>query len=260
MKQITRYTRTTLETRALRMLRTLGTSAAIRSQMAAHGYTQAEHEEGWNLCIALGGYHPEEAPTQSNEAAIRSAIAAVTEFAHRDLPRLASGVKRFFPDHYGALFGGLTMTTDSNALVEASIFMERYEPMIGKSAKKTDHAVVALLAHRGFGKEAVTKLRADLVAAATEPEAIVVSNKSERTAQRDALLQKLQVWFDDWSLTARMIFRRKDQLIRLGIGHRARKGVVAGNVVATPVADPGAAPALPPAKPVLALVANTGPA
>ncbi len=251
MKTITRYARTTLEARALRMLRTLGTSAAIRSAMAAHGYTQAEHEEGWNLCVALGGYRG--TPVESNEAAIRAALAAVTDFAHRDLARLASGVKRFFPEQYEALFGGLVMTTEANPVVEANLFLDRYEAMNGKGAKKTDHAVVALLAQRGFDKDAAAKLGAELEATRVEPEANITSTDAERDARRDALLQKLQVWFDDWSLTARMTFHRKDHLIRLGIGHRVRKPAVTGGVVATP--DP--TPALPPAKPVLALVADT---
>ncbi len=45
MPTLSRYVRAAIETRSLRMLRTLSTSPTLRAQMEAYGYSKADHDD-----------------------------------------------------------------------------------------------------------------------------------------------------------------------------------------------------------------------
>lgn len=243
MKTFTRHTRSAIETRALRMLRTLSTSATIRAEMAAHGYTNADHDEGWTYCLAVAGFGPAVQTPTTNEGTIRAAVRALEDFTVNDLTCFSVAVKRLHPEHYGALFGGLTFTRGANAMIEATLFLERYAPFVSKHAKKSDHAVVALLERRGLTKQAFAALVEQADVARSTPTAIDAPDPAHMK-ERDVQLTKLEAWVTDWTTTARRAIQRRDQQLRLGIGRRHR---AAAAVVAPPAAITPAVPQLPPA-------------
>ncbi len=245
MKKMSRYLRTSIETRALRMLRTLSVSAAIRAQMNAHGYTEAEHEEGWKLCIAVAGFGCSTGGT-TNEDAIRAARERVTDFTANDLPCLAAGVKRVYPERYDALFGDLTLDRAAEPIVEATLFLDRYEALAATGASKADHAVVAFLAKRTFTSDVARAVRESVHLASSTPETFA-PKAEDTTAQREEELVKLHAWLEDWTTTARRAITRKDQLHRMGIGRRSptkkSDAVAPGGVPVTSVGAGGASAA-----------------
>jgi hypothetical protein len=244
-KTFSRHTRSAIETRALRMLRTLSTSATIRAEMETHGYTRSDHDEGWTLLLAVAGFGPQTKQPTTNEGAIRAAVVALEDFTVNDLPCFAAAVRRVHADHYDALFGGITFARSPDAMVEATLFLERYAPLLTKHAKKVDHAVVTLLEKRGLTREVFKILSDQADLTRSSPTAIETPNAKERDAQ----LAKLDAWIVDWTTTARRAIQRRDQQLRLGIGRRHRAATV---VVAPPPAEV-AAPAQLPEAPAPAL-------
>jgi hypothetical protein len=236
MKSFTRFARTAIETRALRMLRTLSTSATIRAEMQAHGYTDADHDEGWRYCLAVAGFGPTtEAPT-TNEGTIRAAVRALEDFTVNDLTCFSVAVKRLHPEHHEALFGGLTFARGPDAMIEATLFIERYAPLLTKHAKKGDHAVVALLERRGLTRQAFAVLSEQADLARSTPTNVDAPDAAQGK-ERDVQLAKLEAWLTDWTTTARRAIQRRDQQLRLGIGRRHR--------AASPVVPPAPAAVTP---------------
>ncbi len=220
---MSRYVRSATETRALKMLRTLATSAVIRSQMEAHGYTQADQDEGWSLCLSVAGYGAVGAAPVTNQDSIRAAFAQLTDFVSDELPCLAGGVQRKHPELYEVLFGGLTLGSGADAVMETTLFLDRFDALSAKGAKKAEHAVADLLARRGFTAATAAGLRKTLHTTRAVPE-VAAPAVDDPKAKRDAEIERLRAWVEDWSRVARRAMKRKDELHRLGIGRRGKSG------------------------------------
>lgn len=79
-----------------------------------------------------------------------------------------------------------------------------------------------LLAKRGLDKEERSRL-AGLVALAFRPtQALSAPHELEakRAAERTAALVALRDWYEEWSAIARVVVKRRDYRIRMGIAAR----------------------------------------
>lgn len=242
------YSRQVLEdtpSRVLQFLSGVGTSPLIRGALGSFGYTAKDHEEGWTLLHHASGYQIE-APEPTD----RPATEAIAELDAWDEPnfRLArAALLRRYPDQEEFVFEGLEAAAGPAAVLSVKTFLDRLDALQGtaagrdhkvKSTKQADAAALKTLAARGITESERTRLR-KLIAAAERgepPMQATAGDKQDAEARQEALAS-LRAWFDEWSETARVVIKRRDQLIRLGLAQR-RSGTGKEDPEPTPAATP----------------------
>ncbi len=243
------YSRQVLEdtpSRVLQFLSGVGTSPLIRGALGGFGYTAQDHEEGWTLLHHASGYQA----AAPEPLADRPAADAIAELDAWDEPnfRLArAALSRRYPDQAGFVFAGLEAAAGPAAVLSVKTFLDRLDALQGavagrdhkvKATKQADAAALKTLSARGITDTERARLR-QLIAAAErgEPPTQASAADQDDAALRLTALAALRSWFDEWSETARVVIKRRDQLIRLGLAQR-RSGTDKEDPEPTPPAVP----------------------
>ena len=217
--------------RALKFFGAVSMNGGIRAALEQRGYTEAIHENGWDLVRRASGWRKASAtPQQQTEAA-----KALAEIDKWDEPhfRIARAALVAMPAQRKFLFEGLEAQQGIAAITSVGTFLDRTDELEkGEERKKTrkaDHAALAKLAERGIDGAERKRLRA-LLAIATgspvpaQPVSPEVKTKAEeqKTEQRAA---KIELWllFHEWSEIAKSDISRRDYLIQLGLAKRKVK-------------------------------------
>lgn len=225
--------------RALALLRALGTSKPIRAQLAARGYSSNDHAEGWKLLFKASGYAmvPEASVEDPNPA--RNAIRELDAWDERGFRLARAALRRLHPEQEAFVFEKLEASQGAQAVLGIASFLDRLDSLERsterKATRKADHAALDTLAKRGVTKAERERLRALLDVAQSSPEISAADLEGDATSatakeQRDIELANLRAWYDDWAETARSVVTRRDYLIRLGLAKRrsARKAADTG--------------------------------
>lgn len=240
MAMTTEYSRQVLEEapeRVLTLLSGIGTSLAIRAHLARVGYCAKDHEEGWRLLHAAAGYDAT-IPTLEAEEQVALAIAELDAWdePHFRLARAALG--RRYPAQAAFLFEKLEATQGAAAVLSVKTFLDRLDMLEGKApgrnhkdkaTKAADFAALTALASRGITHAERLRLRgliktAEEGAELSERAKQQAEENEKQQAARQGALVALRAWFDEWAETARVVIKRRDQLIRLGLAKRRTGG------------------------------------
>lgn len=234
------YSRQVLEEapeRVLTFLAGVGTSVLIRMGLARVGYSEKDHEEGWRLLHAATGYQAP-VPIPIAEQAVSDAISELDAWDEPNFRLARAALVRRHPDAAAFLFADLDAATGSAAVLSVKTFLDRLDQLDGtlpgrdhkdRAKKAADGAATAALAKRGITPTERGRLRA-LVAMAEKgaelsKEALQLAKESEKQAEARVLaLGELRAWYDEWAETARVVIKRRDQLIRLGLAKRRSGG------------------------------------
>ncbi|MBL9041027.1 MAG: hypothetical protein JNM83_05475 [Myxococcales bacterium] len=231
------YSRQTLEEtpeRVLKFLAGVAASAEIRTLLAQHGYTDAEHQLGWKLLHAATGYQAT-GPTPVSDRAAAEAIAELDAWDEPNFRLARATLMRRFPDQGEFVFQDLTAATGPAALLSVKSFLDRLDMLEGKlpgrdhkqkERKTADQKAVATLAERGIAPEERARLRKLLATAQSGAKPIADGGKAEASAQAGGelvALEELRGFYDEWAEVARVVIRRRDYHIRLGLAKRKRK-------------------------------------
>jgi len=224
-----------LPERALTFLRAVGTSPVIRTIMAAHGYTQQEHDLGWKLLQQVSGYTPPAPGPASGlgldaDPAVRDAIARLDEWDEPNFEWIEAALKRAFPQVAEFVFNNLKPGEGAEAVVSVATLLARLEALDSakerEATRKQDHAALKLLEARGLTKKVRESLAADVATAKKGTQATVVLDPSAKDEQAEEQHQTAQAdlyaWYKDWTATARTHITRRDYLIRLGLANRKK--------------------------------------
>lgn len=224
------YSRQTLEESPLRVLQFLagvGTSPLIRAALAKVGYSDREHQEGWSLLHGATGFHAVAAESPGD----RSVDEAIVELDAWDEPnfRIArAALSRRHPEQAEFVFAGLQAAAGPAAVLSVHTFLDRIDALAGilagrdhtaKAQKQADAAAVKTLASRGITEDERARLRQLLTLAEGGQPAAPRPQRDDGAARRESLAA-LRAWFDEWSETARVVIKRRDHLIRLGLAKR----------------------------------------
>lgn len=211
-------------TRALTFLRAVGTHLAIRATLLAHGYTDADHQEGWALLHAASGFGVG-TTIDAIDADVRDAIRALDTWDEDGFRIVSATFQRRFPTVADKVLAGIGPSNGSAAVVGVSTLLDRLDAL-SQSQAPDDQAAIALLSKRGIDAAERTRLRA-LVAKAQSVDATAASDlaaaqaSQQANAQRHlAALAQLRGWYEEWSDIARATVKRRDYLIRLGLAAR----------------------------------------
>lgn len=230
----------TIPGRALTFLSTLGRSIPIRAALAERGYEDEDHEEGWALLLEVSAYRSPIATSKTLVAEQRSAATELNRWDEPNFRIVRATLERRHPEHLDFVMGGLAPADGDEAVLGVATLLARLNELENgesrKATRKKDHAVLALLAKRGFGKDERARLqtlvdtasRKDMPEAAEELEARArarAEGPDEAAAAHAEALRKLHAWYTEWSNVARAVITRRDYLIRLGLAKRkTRKG------------------------------------
>ncbi|HEU4411791.1 MAG TPA: hypothetical protein VFS43_41505 [Polyangiaceae bacterium] len=223
--------RTTLEAtpaKVLTFLRAVGTSKAIRALIMARGYTAADHQEGWSLLHKVSGLHELERPEEIDEG-VRDAINELDTWDEDGYRLVRAALTRKHPAQAEFVLSGLAPATGGAAVLSVKNLLDRLDALEKSPARKAtraeDRAALETLAKRGITPQERARLRALVNAAQTAAELRPderADDDAAAKAQRESDLVALRAWYVDWAETARVGVKRRDYLIRLGLGQRRR--------------------------------------
>jgi hypothetical protein len=210
--------------RALKLLRAIGTSLPIRASLAARGYGDDDHAEGWSLLHAASGFSPGN-EAETIDVGVRDAIRELDAWDEDGFRIVRASLERRYPAIAATVLDGIGPSTGPASIVGVATLLDRLDGL-AKGKDKDGHAAIALLAKRGIDGDERKRLRALVDAAQTAPEdgvADVATNAAARRAADDAHLRSLaalRAWHEEWAAIARASIKRRDHLILMGLANR----------------------------------------
>ncbi len=228
-------------TRASQFLRTVGTDGTVRAAMASVGFKDADLREGYALL--LGAMAPSHSPATA-QIPVAEAIARLERWQAVAFPVARAALQRLHPAQAAFVFEGVVPGSGATAVIAARLVLGRLADLENaqdrKASRKADHAALATLDERGI----TASERAEMLQRAAFVESHSVAAPAAPTPDRAAPVLALRAWVLDWSECARVVIKRRDLLIRMGIGkRRARAAKTPAGASASPASP--AAPALP---------------
>ncbi len=214
-----------IPTRSLKFLSALSKSSIIHAALAARGYTEPDHQEGWELLLQVTGFRrPAVAAAESTAA--RDAAVEIDAWDEPNFRLIRAALDRRHPEQSLFVFEGLTASTGAGAVLGVATLLDRLDALEKsperKATRKADQAALDTLAKRGIPTAERARLRALVTTAMTAAKAEEdASDAADDGAPNEALL-KLHAWYGEWSEVARAVIKRRDHLIRLGLAKRKK--------------------------------------
>ena len=243
----TRSTRDGVPARTLTFLIRVNASIEARAALMDRGYTQAEHEHAWTLLAKLGQL-PASAPIV--DKAVQAAVAELNAWDEPNFSLIEAILLRSYPDQAAFVFQDLAPSPiGAEAVLAISTLLDRLDALESSKERKATRAVdkqaIERLAARGYTQGERARLRALVTTAQTVTAVTPLS-----TTDSDAIKVELYGFLTEWTTQAKTSIKRRDILIRMGIGKRKRRA-------AAPPAPP---PVRPPPAPPPVQTAPTPPA
>lgn len=229
-EDIAKPRRSTLEratARTLSFLLAVGRNPVVRGLLETHGYTAAEHADGWRLLRAVDPTAPPDGkPRSEGDPAVRVALAHLDAWGHRNLPILDLALRRREPAVHAFLFArGIAPADGVESVRVIALFFQRVDALVRIAGGAADEAIgvtpkqargaLAIMAARGVGNDAQEAVHSwlALVQRGAAPAAPAAVGKGSG----EAALAALHDWLTEWSLIARKVLTRKDHLVALGL-------------------------------------------
>lgn len=201
--------------RVATFLRALCRSLELRAVLKAHGLNEEARAEGVRLLASSCLVATDDLDIEA-DARARSALTTLHDWARTHLARLHAAVCRLHPEHRD-LFADLEFSDAATAAMALARWLQRVDAL--RETDPGDRAVLKTFAQRGVSPAVRVALTGKLQAAQS---ASFVESTPDEVDDIEAL-RALHAWFRDWSTTARLVVKRKDWLILLGLAERRRK-------------------------------------
>ena len=218
MLTVAGVTRETLEEtpqRALQLLVGLSTRPTARALVAKRGYDKAEHNRGWSLIEKAAGRIVDERATDLD---VSDAVSELDNWDEPNLRMIRAGLTRH-PEIRAVVLQGIEPVAGPGAVLNVAKILERLDSVAGT---KEGDAALATLAKRGLD-EAERHRVAALVKIAKNTAGPASDVIDDDTAYEQSLLE-LRDWYTEWAEVARLVIKRRDHLISLGLAERRSSG------------------------------------
>jgi len=210
---------------------TLSMSEAIRNVLAERGYTPVVHRQGWTLLYQLMSHErpwvPEPALTATPQ---ELAMAELDALDNEYFAYARACIDPRYPEQARYLFKNLKVGTGPEAVTNVMAYVERIQAMRDgtnprrEALREADRAAVLLLEER---KVAGPEIEARLLALCEQVMAIEPAGAPDPyrldEAEYQALAREFHIWLKDWRETARVAFKSRRVLIRLGLARLRKK-------------------------------------
>ena len=213
-----------------KLLHGLSRKPAIRNIARQAGYTQREHDEGWELMLYLMGYQqPSGVAEPSLNTLYDSSVAALDQWDGPNFQRARAALERLHPQQAAYIFSNLQATTGVESVGTVNTFVQRVVALrdgtdpARADTRAEDKAAVQTLAERNIFNAEVEAYLKDLIAKAksADPGPVVVKDTDP---QYQIKAEQFDKWLKDWRRTLRVAITRKDYRIQLGLTDRAMRG------------------------------------
>ena len=215
----------TYPTRALNLLKAIAGDMGISTAMSTRGYSEADQNEGWSLLhqATLFGHFAGEA---INEVAGRKAMQEIDDADEAIFRIISATLGRRFPEQGELVLAGIGSVRGAGAVLHMGILLDRLDQLESgqersPALRARDQAAMTVLAARGITPEERARLRrlVDL-AKRSAPTFMSPSAREEQEKRRITGLTALREWYLEWSEIARVVVKRRDVLIRMGLANR----------------------------------------
>ncbi len=230
-RTISRQTLEQTPGRVHHFLRGVGTSVVIRARLAARGYSKTVHAQGWRLLQATSGFFEGAAPGgEADDMAVRKAIVEIDGWDETGFRIINASLRARHPAQHSFLTQGLRAAAGLEAVTGVATLLERLDALEGaperEGTRAADRAALATLSERGIDGAERRRLRALVARAQGFAERFDEPNERAKAERRmREALAELRLWYEEWSEMARVTFKRRDELIRLGLAsRRIRRG------------------------------------
>lgn len=199
--------------RVLRFLRGLS-HPRVASALAAHGFSQADWDEGWQLLqTASGRWLLREQPTRAPDPTV---IEELDAWENRWFPVAEATLRRRKPEVADKVFLNLAQTSGIEVAVSVSTFVQRLH-QLEKDGGAAGPDALALLKTRGLTedvlKQAELLLKKFGSVSFTPPATL---DPEEAQAMRQKAEDELWAWYTEWSTIARNAIHNGTLLRMLG--------------------------------------------
>lgn len=190
----------------------------ILDYLQAHGFTEADLEEGWRLFNMVGRMRRGSKGSMID----KELLSAMDRFENYWFPIVRIALERHYPAFEVALFEGLGRSKGKAASWNVGFFLDRLQLMeAGEAPFGADGpAARELLAKRGLTSEVIASVTASLEAQrSTEAEREVDLSEEERSTAETAML----AWYKEWAGIALQVIPNRNILRSLGLRRRGRQ-------------------------------------
>lgn len=194
--------------RVFRFLLGMSRSASIRQTLGKRGLDARERQHALRLLERVVSVELEDEEDEGLEGVIQT----LDDWDDEGY-ELVRVVLTRFPEVRERLLDGLTPQTGTASVLGVATLLERLTALEGTEEGRT---VLAHLASRGVD-EALRQRLAGLVKAAQSIPDVAPSDAAEAY---EAALVELRAWYEEWSGLARLVIKRRDHLVRLGLAER----------------------------------------
>jgi hypothetical protein len=212
-----------LPARLVTFLGACGKYPAIRAQMAAAGYTQADHDHGWVLLQGITGYQKAALPNVA-DVEVRDAALELDAWDELNFRVIQACLAHKHPAQGAFLFEGLEPSKGLKAIVGIKLLLDRVNALESSpdraATREEDHAALATLARRGYTPAEWQRLGGLVTIARRGTQQVDLP--STASAAPSPVELEAHRFFNDWAETARARVKRRDQLILLGLAKRRR--------------------------------------
>ena len=206
--------------RSLRFLASISKYPAIREGLAARGYSEEDHNEGWTLFLTVSGYR-QAPPAATRNQAVVAGVAELDAWVEPNVRIVRATLERRYPEQASFVLAGLENGSGAAAVVTVVTLLDRLDLLQSspqrEATREADHAALAMLTRRGLGPDERTRLRT-LTAVVLSPEPAAPAAVSPLDYEQ--ALRRLHAWYAEWSEVARAVITRRDHLIGLGLARR----------------------------------------
>jgi hypothetical protein len=207
--------------RALRLLLGLR-NPRIATALAAHGFTDKDRQEGWELLQALGKtrFDSVNVPTDMQT------IQALDAWENIWFPITGAALARRYPASHARLFLNLSQTEGPEVALSVRTFLDRYDAMSkGEGAYGPEGVKAAeILNYRGLNAGVLGEARALLAALGQVAPPQVPLSVEEQKAELQHAEDTLWGWYLEWSQVARVAIKQRALLRQLGFLERSGSG------------------------------------
>jgi hypothetical protein len=221
-EELSRQTLAETPGKVLAFLAAVGQSLTIRAALLDRGYTEAVHEHIWRLLLDTSGFRD----PSTVDARVRAAILEVDQWDEPTFRLASAALRHEFPEQHEYLFADdLQPGTGAESLLSVTRFLDRLEALERgaerKSTRKVDAAALAKLAIRGITLEERARIRGLVDIARSSVAGTAEAMAQDRTAGRKSL-EQLRALYEEWAEVARVVVKRRADLIRLGLARRKK--------------------------------------
>ncbi len=201
--------------RALNLITGINQVPSVSAAMLEFGFTKAEGRRGFALIQVATEAAVDEGAIDAETA---SAIAACDAWDEPNFRIIAATLKKWPNLHAQVFEGGLAAVVGTKAVLNVATMLTRLTAL---EATDEGRAALEVLAVRKITPAERRRMDGVVKQASSGR----LGQEEERTEEKyEQALLELREWFDEWSEIAKVVVRRRDHLIRLGLAERRTSG------------------------------------